>query len=61
MNGLRYVLDRDDVEGIGDLIDSTLSIDMRSLHHIIGRLFIPKTPLFDFVSERKLALMYHLI
>lgn len=57
----KYVLDRDDVDGIGNLIAGTLSIDMRLLHHIIKRVFIPKTGWFDFVFERELALMYHLI
>lgn len=58
---MRYVLDRDDVDKIRDLIASTLSINMRLLHHIIRRIFIFKTDIFDFVSKRKLALMYYLI
>lgn len=54
---LRCVLDRDNVDGIGDLIASTISINMRLLHYIIGRIFISKTSHFDFVSKRELALM----
>lgn len=59
--GLRCVLDRLGVGRIDDLISSPLSIGMRLLHHIIRRIFIPKTGRFDFVSERELAMMYHLI
>lgn len=57
---LRYILDQD-VDGIGELIASTLTTNMRLLHHVIGWIFIMKIGQFDFVSERELAFLYHLI
>lgn len=58
--GLRCVLNRLDIEGIGRFKSNTLSTDLRLLHHI-GRIFIPKIGRFDFVYERELAMMYHLM
>lgn len=45
--GLRCVLDHNDVDGIRDLIASTLSTDMRLLCHIIGWISLPKAGKFD--------------
>lgn len=52
--GLRCVLNIMNVKGIGDLMSNTLSTNLKVLHHIIRRIFIPKTRIFDFVSEREL-------
>lgn len=38
-----------------------LSIEMHLLHHIIMRIFIPKTRRFNFITKRELLLMYHLV
>lgn len=58
---LRYILDREDVGGIGDLIANTLSMNLRLLHYIIGRIFLSKTERFDFISGWELVVTYHLI
>lgn len=49
---LRYILNRLDIEEIGEFMSNTLSTNMRLLHHIIGRIFLPKNGRFDFISKR---------
>lgn len=53
--GLRYVPNKMDVEGIGVFKFNTLSIDLRVLHHIIGRIFMLKIGRFDIVSRESLS------
>ena len=58
-DGLKAIVGRDDV--VGDMLAHTLSLEMRLLHHMIGGIFIPKLGQFDFISERELMVMYHII
>ena len=41
----------------GNIVASTLSLEMRLLHNFISRIFIPRSGRFDWVSERDLAFM----
>ena len=55
-SALRTIMERD-VDEIGIVTASSLSLEMRLLHNFICRIFIPKTRRFDWVSERDLAFM----
>lgn len=59
--GLRCVLDRLDVGGIGEFMSNNLSIELRLLHHIVGRIFLPKIGRFDFVLKIELVVMSHVL
>ena len=48
---LRTIMERDDVNEIGTIIVSSLSLEMRLLHNFISRIFVPTTGRFDWVSE----------
>ena len=41
----------------GNIVASSLSLEMRLLHNFISRIFIPCSDRFDWVSERDLAFM----
>lgn len=55
------ILERSDVKGITELFANRLSVEMRLLHHILGRILFSKTGRFDFISERDIVIMYYLI
>ena len=50
-SALRTIMERDDVNEIGNVIASSLSLEMRLLHNFISRIFIPRIGRFDWVSE----------
>ena len=56
-SALRAILERNDIDEIGIVTASSLSLEIRRLHSFISRIFIPKTGKFDWVSERDLAFM----
>ena len=58
---LRTIMEKDDVDEIGTIIASSLSLEMRLLHNFISRIFIPRIGRFDWVSERDLAFMKKVI
>ena len=58
---LQTIIKRDDVNIIGTILVSSLSLEMRLLHNFISRIFIPMTRRFDRVSERDLAFMKKVI
>ena len=45
----------------GNIVASTLSLEMRLLHNFISRIFIPRSGRFDWVSERDLAFMEKIV
>ena len=61
MLALRTVMEKDDVDEIGTLIVSSLSLKMRLLHNFISRIFIPRIGRFDWVSKKDLAFMERVI
>ena len=54
-------MERDDVNPIGTIIASSLSLEMRLLHNFISKIFIPRTGRFNWVSERDLGFMKRVI
>ena len=58
---LRSILEKEDVNEVGIVIASTLSLKMRLLHNFISRIFIPRTRKFDWVSEKDLAFIEKVI
>ena len=59
--GLRAILERDDVKGIRNMRASQLSVKMMQIHYIISRSFFWKMGRFDFILERDIILMCHII
>ena len=58
---IQIIMERDDVNPIGTIIASSLSLKMRLLHNFISRIFIPQTGRFDWVSEHDLGFMERVI
>ena len=52
---------RDTYNSKGNIIASSLSLEMRLLHNFISRIFIPQSGRFDWVSERDLAFMEKIV
>ena len=61
LEGLKYILEKEDVSGIDLVQANQLTVELRLLHHIISRIVFPKTGRFDWVTERDISLMYFLI
>ena len=59
--GLKCILEKEDVSGINLVQANQLSVELRLLHHIISRIIFPKTGRFDWVTERDVSLMYFLL
>ena len=57
----KMVLERSDGSEIGNVKANTLSLEMKLLHNVISRIFLQRTGQFDWVSERELCFMGHLI
>ena len=55
----RLIVERDDV--VGDVMANTLTLEMRVLHHMVCKIFIPKVGRFDFMSERELMVMFYAV
>ena len=58
---LRTILERNDINKIGIIKASSLSLEMRLMHNFISKIFLPRTGRFDWVSEQDLAFMEYLI
>lgn len=59
--GFRFILEREDVQGISMVVANQLSVKMQLLHLIIASILVLKTGHFDFIMERELMLMIALI
>ena len=59
--GIRCILERDDIRGVTSVTAVQLSVEMRLLHHIVARIFLPKTGRFDYITERELTVMVSLV
>ena len=58
---LQTIMKKDDVNIIGTIVASSLSLKMRLLQNFNSRIFIPRTGRFDWVSERDLTFMERVI
>ena len=58
---IQTIMERDDVNPVGTIIASSLSLKMRLLHNFISKIFIPRTGRFDWVSEHDLGFMERVI
>ena len=50
---IQIIMERDDVNLVGTIIASSLSLEMRLLHNFISKIFIPRIGRFDWVSDRE--------
>jgi len=57
----RTILNRENVSGIGNVMANTLSLEMRLLHNFFSRIFLSRIGRFDWVTERDLSFMGHVI
>lgn len=60
-SGLRTILERQDVMAFEEILESHLSVEIRLLHHMTTRIFIPRVGCFDFIIERDVTIMHHII
>ena len=58
---VQTIMKKNDVNIVGTIIASSLSLEMRLLHNFISRIFIPRTGRFDWVSECDLGFMERVI
>ena len=58
---IQIIMERDDVNPVGTIIASSLSLEMRLLHNFISKIFIPQTGRFDWVSEHDLGFIERVI
>ena len=58
---IQTIMKRDDINPIGTIIASSLSLKMRLLHNFISRIFIPRIGKFDWVNERDLEFIKRVI
>ena len=59
--GLSAILGRAFTENLNKLEAKIFSIEMRLLHHMITKLFIPRSDKHDLLSGRDICIMYHVI
>lgn len=60
-DGLKCILERDEVGEMEYVQENQLSIEMWLLHHIISKIIFPMISQFDWVSRKDVAVMYYLI
>ena len=60
-DGIRCILERDDIRGVTTVIAVQLSVEMRLLQHVVARIFLSKTGRFDYITERELLIMTTLV
>ena len=58
---LKAILGKERVSDLRSLQAGQLKLEMRLLHNIVSQIFFPKTGRFDWVNEKEIAFMYHLI
>ena len=58
---LNSVLEREDCNPYMVISANDLGVESRLLLSVIGRILFPKTSRFEFISERDLAIMYHIL
>ena len=59
--GLKCILEREDVCEIKRLLANQLPIKMHLLHHMVSKIFFPKIKRFDCITERDITVMYYMI
>ena len=59
--GINVILGRTYIGSLNKLEAKILSIEMRLLHHLITKLFVPRSGRHDLLSGRDICIMYHVI
>ena len=59
--GLSAILGRVFTENLNKLEVKILSVEMRLLHHMVTKLFVPRSARYDLLSGRNICIMYHVI
>ena len=59
--GLSVILGRAFTKNLNKLEARILSVEMRLLHHMVTKLFVPRSGRHDLLSGRDICIMYHVI
>ena len=59
--GINVILGRTFIKNLNKLEAKILSIEMRLLHHMVTKLFFPRSGRHDLLSGRDICIMYHVI
>ncbi|XP_038972044.1 uncharacterized protein LOC120104630 [Phoenix dactylifera] len=59
--GIQYLLGTENVSPLEQISANRLSVENRLLHHIVSRILFSKTGRFDFVSERDILVIFHIL
>ena len=59
--GINVILERTFTESLNRFEAKILSVEMRLLHHMVTKLFVPRSGRHDFLSDRDICIMYHVI
>ena len=58
---LAVIMNNEDIDIDKDYFIRYFSPQMRLLHHIVNKIFFPKIDRFDFVTQRDIYIMYHIL
>lgn len=58
---LQCILRREDVGEFKKIEEKNLNVEMMLLHDMISRIFFPRVGRFDFVLEKDVNVMYHIL
>ena len=58
---INVILRRTFTESLNRLEAKILSVEMRLLHHMVTKLFVPRSGRHDLLSGRDICIMYHVI
>lgn len=61
VNGLKVILERDDIKYLRNLQANRLSIEMRLQHNIMSIILFLKIRRFDWVTKKDIAFVYYLM
>lgn len=61
IDGLKVILEIDDVDDLRNLQANRLYVEMRLLYNMVGRIFFPLTERFDWMTKKDIAFMCYLI
>ena len=59
--GISVILGRTFTENLNKLEAKIFSVEMRLLHHMVIKLFVPRSGRHDLLSGRDICIMYHVI
>ena len=59
--GLHLLFDRDDALEFEEILGKHLSTEHRLLHHMVSKIFIPRTDRFDYLNKNDVGILYYIL